>query len=264
MSVQPATLLEVRQIFQHYTGLSASSLGILHYVNSAGKYTGGGGYHCGNDLLRLIGKQDSDYSKRESERDRPGSNYGCAIDIGRFRVTLPNGRTVTNHDMTRWMLAEIAAGAPDTLWIREIIYSLDDKNVKRYDRLGQRSSGDDSHLSHEHYSSFRDDIESPHIPALFRRFWAAMEGKTTASAPAPKKRSRDVNQYFAPSPDGNGPRWATCNGSDWTEYDMQDEGTAEAIESESSYTAIPNALYVRLRQPYKRAGRVLDGTGPLD
>jgi hypothetical protein len=177
VSVQPPTLLEVRHIFQYYTKLPAASLGIIHYVNSAGKYTGGGGYHAGNDLLRMIGKQDSDYSKRESDRDRPGSDYGSAIDIGRFRVTLPNGRVVTNHDLTRWVLAEIAAGAPDTHWIREIIYSLDDRTVRRYDRLGIRSSGDDSHLSHEHYSSFRDDVLSPHIPALFRRFWATMEGK---------------------------------------------------------------------------------------
>lgn len=264
MSVQPPRLLEVRQIFRERTGLPSASLGIIHYVNSAGRYTGGGGYHAGNDLLRMIGKLDSDYSKRESSKDRPGSDYGSAIDIGRFRVVLGNGRVVTNHDMTRWMLAEIKAGAPDTLWIREIIYSLDDRTVQRFDREGERDSGDDSHLSHEHYSAYRTMIDSPAIPALFHRFWAAMEGVTAPVQQATQDESEDDMLFFAPNPDGTGARWAVMTGCRWVEYDAQDEGTWSAVQSGKSYSELSNNAYRRMRQPFARADLVLDGTGPLE
>lgn len=247
MSVQPPRLLEVRKIFQDRTNLSASSLGILHYVSSDGTYRGGGGYHAGNDLLAMIGKLNTDYSKRESERDRPGSNYGSAIDIGRFRVTLPNGRVVTNHDMTRWMLAQIKAGAPDTKWIREIIYSLDDKTVQRYDALNKRSSGDPSHTSHEHYSCFRDDIDSPHIPGLFNRFWAEMEGKTTTATPTPgvklfeKEDTVIITFIYAAGKWGMG---IVSGGKKlWLEFGSQDEADAVSLTTKLSADTVAADKY---------------------
>lgn len=172
MTYSPQTWLEVRYLFQNKTGLPAVSLGIQHYQPD------GGGYHEGNDLLAAAGRQDSDYSKRESVRDRPGTNGASAIDIGWFDVVLRNGRRVTLFDLTRWMLAHIWDA--DALWIREIIYSLDGKTVKRFDRLGIRSSGDLSHLTHDHISGFRDD-ENVNKVNFFARFWAEMEGASTVS-----------------------------------------------------------------------------------
>ena len=55
--------------------------------------------------------------------------------------------------------------------LREIIYSPDGKVVRRWDRLGKRSSGDDSHLWHTHFSFFRDSTKADRDQTpLFRRY----------------------------------------------------------------------------------------------
>lgn len=196
MTYSPATYLEIRALFRERTSLPAESLGIQHYSPQ------GGGYHEGNDLLAAAGRLDSDYSKRESDRDRPGTNGASAIDIGWFDVVLPNGRRVTLIDLNRWLVAQLNAGAPDTLWIREVIYTLDRQTVKRWDRLGIRSSGDDSHTGHTHVSGHRDEENTPKRP-LFERFWREMAG-TTAEAMARKadidmimvSRAGDPSRYL--------------------------------------------------------------------
>lgn len=250
MSIQPDSLLEVRRIFQERTGLPAASLGILHYVDKDGRYRGGGGYHAGNDLLKMIGRENSDYSKRQSALDRPGSNYGSAIDIGRFRVTLPNGRVVTNHDMVRWILGEIAASAPDTFWIREIIYSLDDRNVQRYDRLKMSSTGDISHRTHEHFSVFREMIHSPYIAGLFRRFWQAMEGRTTPPVPIQssiisEEDSMIIIYLYANTKAGG--RWGlgVVSGGEkhWFEVNDQERGTAYSEATKLSARVVSETVY---------------------
>lgn len=74
----------------------------------------------------------------------------------------------------------------------------------------------------------------------------------------------DMLLFFAPSPDGTGPRWAVMTGERWIEYDAQDEGTWSAVQSDKSYSELSNNAYRRMRQPFARAGLVLDGTGPLE
>lgn len=166
MTYSPDNLIKVRRIYQRYTKLPAVALGIQHYQPD------GGGYHEGNDLLAAAGRLTSDYSKRESALDRPGSNAASAIDIGYFDVRLPNGRRVTLRDRSAWVLAHWAE-AP---WLRELIYSPDGKVVKRKDRLGIRTTGDRSHLSHDHESYHRDFENDPRIPAFHQRFWDEMNG----------------------------------------------------------------------------------------
>jgi hypothetical protein len=61
---------------------------------------------------------------------------------------------------TSWCVAECVAGAPDTGDLREIIYSPDGAAVRRWDRLGMRSTGDSSHLFHTRFSFFRDSIKA--------------------------------------------------------------------------------------------------------
>lgn len=168
MTNSPQNLLAVRAIYQRYTGLPAVSLGIQHFTPQ------GGGYHEGNDLLAQAGRLNSDYSKRETHLDQPGTNDASAIDIGYFDVTLPSGRRVTLRDRSAWMLNHW----DECWWVRELIYSPDGKVVKRKDRLGIRTTGDDSHLSHDHESYFRDYTLRPEIPAFHQRFWDEMSGET--------------------------------------------------------------------------------------
>lgn len=173
MSYIPQSLADERAVWRQETGLSLNSLGILHYSPQ------GGGYHEGNDLLAQAGRLHTDYSKRESDRDRPGTDAGSAIDIGDFNVEVTrvdgSRRWVNLRDYTRWLLAQLAAGAPDVAFVRELIYSLDGVTVKRWDRLGIRSSGDSSHLTHNHRSDFRDN-ENADKAAHVRRFWREMRG----------------------------------------------------------------------------------------
>jgi hypothetical protein len=147
MTTTPADLLAIRAYLLPRTGLDANGLGIQHFSPD------GGGYHEGNDLLGQAGRRDSDYSKRESPRDRPGTNDASGIDIGDFNH---GGRTL--HGLTVFLLARCAAGDPRCHEIREIIYSLDGVTVHRYDALGIRSTGDSSHLYHDHVSFFRDSL----------------------------------------------------------------------------------------------------------
>lgn len=122
-----------------------------------------GGYHVGNDVLARIGKLDSDYSKRESAKDRPGSDAAMALDVG----GLGPAALIA---LFKWLVAQCEAGAPDTQNIREIIGTRDGKTVVRWDRLGIRSSGDSSHLYHIHISYFRSS-EGQDKTSLFRRYF---------------------------------------------------------------------------------------------
>jgi hypothetical protein len=143
MTYNPTDLLAVHNYLRVKTGLPANELGVVGDTS----HNSSGGYHVGNDVLSNIGKLSSDYSKRESSRDRPGSNAASAIDIGNF---------ARRRDITAFILAGLLAGDPRLSDVREMIYCLDGVNVRRFDRLGIRSSGDDSHKTHTHISFFRD------------------------------------------------------------------------------------------------------------
>jgi glycosyl hydrolase family 25 len=125
----------------------------------------GTSYHLGKDALK-----DGAYSVVESSRDRKGlTNAAAALDVGYFEITVA-GRKYTLRDYNRWLIAQCEAGAPDTLDIREVIYSLDGKTVHRWDRLKIRTSGDISHTGHTHHSYYRDS-ETRDKTALFRRWF---------------------------------------------------------------------------------------------
>lgn len=142
MTESPADLIAVQVYVHARTGQPWDALGIKHATPQ------GGGYHEGNDLLAAAGRLSSDYSKRESARDRPGTNSASAFDLGgdfpRFR------------EITLALVAACQRGDPRTRDVREVIYTPDGKTVRRWDRLGLRSTGDSSHLSHTHISFFRD------------------------------------------------------------------------------------------------------------
>jgi hypothetical protein len=124
----------------------------------------GSSYHLGRGQLR----SDS-YSIVESSRDRNGlSAAASAMDIGDFAVTVQGARH-TLRSFSGWLVVQCRAGTPDTADIREVIYSLDGATVKRWDRLGRRATGDDSHRWHTHISYFRDS-EKRDKTGLFRRY----------------------------------------------------------------------------------------------
>lgn len=163
MSYAPQTILDVRKLFQkHVPSLSNVELGIVGDDSHANS---GSSYHLGKDALRK-----SAYSIIEAHRDRNGlSNAASALDIGYFSIATPSG-TQTLSTFNKWLVRECERGAPDTKDIREIIYSVDRKTVKRWDRLNVRDTGDNSHLTHTHISWFRDS-EERNKTGIFERWF---------------------------------------------------------------------------------------------
>ncbi|MFE7868854.1 hypothetical protein ACFUYE_00680 [Micromonospora humida] len=161
MTTAPANLLAVRRLLlDTIKGLDPAAVGIV------GDPAHRGGYHCGSD--RVV---SNDYSVVESSRDRTGLTlYASGLDIGWFEVRV-DGKTHNLYTFNRWMVAQLDANAPDSRDIREWIYTLDGKSVRRWDRLKRRTSGDKSHLYHSHGSFFRDSIKAGRDQnPLFRRY----------------------------------------------------------------------------------------------
>lgn len=157
MTYVPPKLAEVQDYMQVKTGLPLAFLGIYPDQNHDG------GYHCGWDRRRTTssGALD-DYAWDESPRDwNHKTDAARAFDCGQFDRLA---------EMSVWIVQQCEAGAPDTLDIREVIYSPDGKIVLRWDRLGIRDTGDSSHLSHTHFSWFADAEASDKLP-LFQRFF---------------------------------------------------------------------------------------------
>ncbi|MEU1242317.1 hypothetical protein ABZ388_18380 [Micromonospora parva] len=171
MTRAPANLLAVRSLLLTHLDnapgpddLEPGEVGIV------GDSAHRGGYHCGSDRVVV-----NDYSVVESPRDRAGLTLdAAALDVGQFDVR-SGGRTNTLASFSVWCVAQCAANAADTRDIREIIYSPDGSTVKRWDRLGKRTSGDSSHRWHTHFSFFRDAIKAGRDQRpLFRRYLSSI------------------------------------------------------------------------------------------
>ncbi|TDB89862.1 hypothetical protein E1091_14505 [Micromonospora fluostatini] len=170
MTRAPANLLAVRSLLLTYLNtdparvreddLEPAEVGIV------GDASHRGGYHCGSD--RVV---PNDYSVVESPRDRNGLTIDAsALDVGWFAVR-SGGSTHDLRTFSRWCVAQCVAGTADTRDIREIIYSPDGTTVRRWDRLGRRSTGDNSHRWHTHFSFFRDATKAGRNQTpLFRRY----------------------------------------------------------------------------------------------
>lgn len=173
MTAAPAPLLAARAFIIESLGVPGASVGI---VGDGPHARTGSSYHLGRSQLR----PDS-YSIVESSRDGRGlSEAAAALDVGEFTKRV-GGTTHTLRTFSAWLVAQCKAGTPDTGDIREVIYSLDGKTVRRWDRLGRRTSGDSSHTFHTHISYFRDS-ESRDKTALFRRYLAEIEEDDVAAA----------------------------------------------------------------------------------
>lgn len=174
MTNAPPDLMAVRAYLLRATGLPADAVGIVGDPAHAST----GGYHEGRVDLARVGRATSDYSVRESGRDAGGlSDSASALDIGDFTH---NGKTL--RQLSVWLVGRCQAGDARTRDIREVIYTPDGSTVRRWDRLGVRSTGDGSHLYHTHLSCFRDSEGRRNQPAnilgLLTEFF---EGKVTTA-----------------------------------------------------------------------------------
>lgn len=158
----PQRLLDLRHYLQPITGLPDKDLGIV------GDEDHHGGYHHGWSMRA----GDGDYSWDESTRDWNSARTEAAsgFDLGMFSRL---------RELSVWLVNECKAGAPDTQDFREIIYSPDGVTVKRWDRMGVRTTGDSSHLTHTHCSFFRD-AEKNDKTAVFRRFFEGIDVSTVS------------------------------------------------------------------------------------
>src|SRR5688572_1526213 len=151
-SYAPEKILEVRRYLKPLTGLSDIELGIVNNETDAS-------YHHGWSQRDTDG---TDYSWDESSRDwSHKTDAARALDVGMFDRL---------REMSVWMVGQCEAGAADCADIREIIYSPDGKVVKRWDRLGVRTSGSLSHTTHTHFSWFAD-AEYRRKVGPFKRFF---------------------------------------------------------------------------------------------
>ncbi|SCG36952.1 hypothetical protein [Micromonospora halophytica] len=170
MTTAPANLLAVRRLLLDHLNVDPDTVRADDLepgeVGIVGDASHRGGYHVGSD--RVV---TNDYSVVESTRDSSGLTLDAsALDVGMFKVRSA-GRTHNLYTFSTWCVAQCVANTADSRDIREIIYSPDGRTVRRWDRLGRRTSGDDSHLWHTHFSFFRDSTKARRDQTpLFRRY----------------------------------------------------------------------------------------------
>lgn len=174
MTFAPQTLLDVRDWLQAgWPQLSDNEVGI---VGGPSHQDTGTSYHLGENELKM-GKNP--YSARTA-RDKAGladpeiDDAACAIDLDDDWPLL--------REFSIWVVDQCRRPNPhpDTLDIREVIYTPDGKTVWTWDReKGQTSApeqrGSSSHLTHTHLSRYRDATRNPLLP-LFQRFMVERQG----------------------------------------------------------------------------------------
>jgi hypothetical protein len=200
MTRAPTNLLAVRSLLLTYLNVDKGAYRAQDLepdeVGIVGDASHRGGYHCGSD--RVV---TNDYSVVESTRDSSGLTLDAsALDVGMFEVRA-GGQTHNLYTFSTWCVAQCVAGTADSRDLREIIYSPDGRTVKRWDRLGKRSTGDDSHLSHTHFSFFRDSTKAGRDQTpLFRRYLTAIGLIEADVTPEPDMQQTDVLAYDTGNP----------------------------------------------------------------
>ncbi|MCX4474804.1 hypothetical protein OOK41_31585 [Micromonospora sp. NBC_01655] len=199
MTSAPAPLLAVRQLLLQHLDINKGTARAADLdpaeVGIVGDPAHIGGYHCGSDRVRRVSGKVSDYSVVESPRDQAGlAGWACALDVGDWSVRV-GGKTHDLRSFSLWLVAQCKAGTADTRDIREVIYSPDGKTVKRWDRLGRRTTGDSSHRWHTHISYFRDAIKAGRDQtAVYRRYLTTIG---LIKAPTSKESTMTAAEFLA-------------------------------------------------------------------
>lgn len=159
-------------------GVPGESLGIVGDRAHAAT----GGYHCGNDMLAEVGRLNTDYSKRQSGRDRPGSNAAMALDIGGIsRAALAA--------LVSFIIAEARAGRlPD---LREIMGPHPNGGIQFFDALGIRTGASPDHDWHAHLSFFRDS-EGRNKAAVFQKYYGDLPPEPPKPPVIPKQEEEET------------------------------------------------------------------------
>lgn len=199
--------LDIHETSRYPADLDPAEVGI---VGDRPHAEGGDSYHLGADQIRAYAGR-ARYSVDESARDKAGlTNDACALDVGWFEVRV-DGKVHNLRSFSIWLVAQCKANTADTRDIREIIYSPDGKTVKRWDRLGRRTTGDSSHLWHTHGSYFRDAIKAGRDQTpVFRRYLTEiglLAGEEEDMTPQQAQQLRDAHYTTSvaiPNPTGEG------------------------------------------------------------
>lgn len=206
MTFAPPTLLAARNYLKGQDpDLDNAEVGI---VGGPGHVAQGTSYHLGKDQLIL---SKNPYSVRTA-RDKAGlSNAASALDIDDDLDEL--------RALSLWLVEQCRAGAPDTLDIREIIFSPDGVNVYRWDReRGQTSlpvpDNDLSHRRHTHVAYYRDSEFRDKV-GLYKRFF---EGGAMTQ---PNRYEINSDQYW----------WETIREQDPIKGISQGDGSQPPIEN---------------------------------
>jgi hypothetical protein len=225
-------------------GIPGNSIGIVGDQS----HRSSGGYHVGNDVLAMIGKLNTDYSKRQTDLDRPGSNAAMALDIGGL-----SGQQL--YELTAWLIAQCRAGTHDTRNIREVIGRRSPSGgVTRYDALGiLPDAGSVDHETHTHISYYRDS-EGGDKTSLFRRYY---EPESSVPVPDPTEDEeidmKPLIVFTAAEPDLPH-RWGMGVVSGgvrmWFETLDQDQGTAYAVSQGMSASTLSQSSFAETREQF--------------
>ena len=167
MSYAPATITAVAAYWVAHGGANG---GITRSIAKQVKPS----YHCGKDGIDKYRRMPAnDYSIR-NPRDLAGlTNASAALDLSWASTDKSGLRAFSN-----WLIAEIRAGAPDTLDIVELVWSPDGTNISGWNRWRGNdiipNYGDSSHRWHTHNAWIRDTEDHDKL-AVFRRYFGEGE-----------------------------------------------------------------------------------------
>lgn len=229
MTYAPQPLKDVRSFLKlEDTDLTDNEVGI---VGSPSHIQTGTSYHLGGDELIM---SKNPYSARTA-RDKAGladpeiANAASAIDIDDDLDEL--------RALSVWLVEQCRAAAPDTLDIREIIYSPDGVLVLQWDRERGATSppqphSDLSHRQHTHISYYRDSARRSKLGPFQRFYWKA------------------IDMFFGILPDG---AMYVCTGIT-SRYLPPGAYSSTVVPLEAA--GVPRIAYQTLQE-------LLDGGGPL-
>jgi hypothetical protein len=157
MGVAPSDLLAFRADMAYVTGCSASNIGIAPDAS----HLAGGGYHCGVQDIKNIGKWGSvgsstaDYSVRQP-RDRIGGDDSSAMDMD---DDWPHGGRAAWIRWNNYVVADLRASTARIPGLRALNFSPEGTTKKRYDSFNASQgviASTDTVLWHTHLEWWRD------------------------------------------------------------------------------------------------------------